>query len=58
MKAKKKPIEEIALDKLGIDLTTNLEVIKTEEPIKRKGGAKVKTVDELIEKLTKEAKLF
>lgn len=58
MKAKKKPIETIDLEKLGIELGSNLEILKTEEPEKRQGGVKVGSVDELIEKLKNEAKVI
>lgn len=58
MKAKKKPIETIKLDSLGIDFKSKLEVLKVENPVTRKGGVKVQSVDELIDKLRNEAKLF
>jgi len=58
MKAKKKPIETIDFETLGIDTKTGLEVIHTEEPIKRGGGVMVADVDELIEKLKNEAKII
>jgi predicted nucleic acid-binding protein len=32
--------------------------LETYEPVKRKGGVKVKDIDELIEKLQKEAKVI
>src|SRR5438445_8060701 len=55
MKAKKKPIEVLAPDALGVDVTPRLRVLKVEEPPKRKAGIKVKTVAELIDKLKHEA---
>ena len=55
MKAKKKPIEVLAPDALGVDVTPHLEVLKTSEPPGRKGGVKVKDVAELISKLKTEA---
>ncbi|EAR95771.1 electron transfer flavoprotein subunit beta (macronuclear) [Tetrahymena thermophila SB210] len=58
MKAKKKPLEELQLNSLGIDLNTGLEVIKTEAPQQRKGGQVLSSVDELVNKLRNEAKLF
>ena len=51
MKAKKKPIETLEPDALGVDVTPRLKVLKVEEPPKRKGGIKVKTVAELVDKL-------
>ena len=58
MKAKKKPLEEIALASLGIDATSRTRVLKLERPAGRKAGARVKSVDELIAKLRDEAKIL
>jgi len=55
MKAKKKPIEVLAPDALGVDIAPRLKVLKVEEPPKRKSGIKVKTVAELVDKLRNEA---
>src|SRR5246127_5260992 len=55
MKAKKKPIEVLAPDALGVDVAPRLKVLKVEEPPKRKAGIKVKTVAELVDKLKNEA---
>ena len=55
MKAKKKPIEVLTPDKLGVDVAPRLKVLKVEEPPKRKGGVKLKTVAELVDKLRNEA---
>ena len=55
MKAKKKPIEILAPDALGVDIAPRLKVLKVEEPPKRKSGIKVKTVAELVDKLKNEA---
>jgi electron transfer flavoprotein beta subunit len=55
MKAKKKPIEVLTADALGVDIAPRLKVLKVEEPPKRKGGIKVKTVAELVDKLRNEA---
>ncbi|KAJ3522729.1 hypothetical protein NM688_g8834 [Phlebia brevispora] len=51
MKAKKKPIEKLTADALGIDLTPRLETLEVSEPPKRVGGTKVENVDELVAKL-------
>ena len=56
MKAKKKPIEEIKPETLGIDLTPRLKTLKVTEPPKRKGGIIVPDVATLVEKLRNEAK--
>jgi len=55
MKAKKKPIEVLAPDALGVDIAPRLKTLKVEEPPKRKSGIKVKTVAELVDKLKNEA---
>jgi len=51
MKAKKKPMEKLSAEDLGVDLAPRLETLKVTEPPKRVGGGKVKTVDELLVKL-------
>jgi len=58
MKAKKKPIEQIVVKDLGVDVTNRIQQLKVEEPPKRKGGIKVKSVAELISKLKNEAKVI
>jgi electron transfer flavoprotein beta subunit len=58
MKARKKPIETIAPAALGVDVTPRLTVLKVEEPGKRKAGAKVGSVAELVAKLRSEAKVI
>lgn len=57
MKAKKKKIEEIAADSLGVDLTPKVRVLKYEEPPARLAGVTVADVDELVNKLKNEAKV-
>jgi len=42
MKAKKKPIEKLSADALGVDLKPRLETLKVTEPAKRMGGVKVR----------------
>lgn len=58
LKAKKKPLEEIKLDSMGLDVTPRLKVEKVEAPTERAGGVIVKDVDELLAKLRDEAKLL
>ena len=58
MKAKKKPIEEINVSDLGIDITPRVQQLKVEEPPKRKAGIKVANVAELVQKLKNEAKVI
>jgi electron transfer flavoprotein beta subunit len=55
MKAKKKPLEELTPDALGIDVAPRLKVLKTIEPSGRKAGVKVGSVGELVQKLKVEA---
>ena len=55
MKAKKKPIDEKSPADYGVDAAPRLKVLKVSEPPKRKGGTKVKTVQELVDKLKNEA---
>ena len=58
MKARKKPLEEIALADLGVNAVTRTHVLRLEPPPKRKAGVRVKTVDELVDKLRNEAKVL
>ena len=58
MKAKKKPVEEVAAASLGVDLAPRVVVKRLAEPPKRKGGVKVADVAELYEKLKNEAKVL
>jgi len=41
---------------VGVDVAPRLRTLKVQEPPKRKGGAVVKSVDELVAKLKNEAK--
>jgi|TARA_B100000768_G_scaffold133746_1_gene124534 electron transfer flavoprotein beta subunit len=58
MKAKKKPINEIKVDDLKIDIKQRLDILKVEEPSKRQSGIMVKTIEELVDKLKNEAKVI
>lgn len=55
MKAKKKPLDQKTPEDFGVDIAPRLSVVSTREPEGRKGGIKVSSVDELIEKLKTEA---
>ncbi|MGT2481935.1 electron transfer flavoprotein subunit beta/FixA family protein [Methylobacterium oryzae CBMB20] len=55
MKAKKKPLEELAPEALGVDVTPRLTVLKTAEPPGRSAGVKVASAAELVQKLKVEA---
>jgi electron transfer flavoprotein beta subunit len=58
MKAKKKPLETIKPDALGVDVTSRLTTLKVVEPPKRQGGGKVIDVAQLVDKLRNEAKVI
>ncbi|MBE0418775.1 MULTISPECIES: electron transfer flavoprotein subunit beta/FixA family protein [Pseudoalteromonas] len=58
MKAKRKPLEVIAADTLGVDLTARMQLISVEEPAKRTAGIIVEDVAQLVEKLKTEAKVI
>ncbi|KAL3898013.1 MAG: hypothetical protein SGCHY_003022 [Lobulomycetales sp.] len=55
MKAKKKPYVKMTPEELEVSLESRLKVLKMEEPPARKGGFKVESVQELVEKLKTEA---
>jgi electron transfer flavoprotein beta subunit len=58
MKAKKKPIETLTPEALGVDAAPRLVTLKVAEPPKRLAGVKVKDVGELVDKLKNEAKVI
>jgi electron transfer flavoprotein beta subunit len=58
MKARKKPLEETALADLGVTVASRTRVLKLEPPARRKAGVRVKTSDELLDKLQHEAKVI
>lgn len=58
MKAKKKPLEVIKPDALGVDMAPRLTTLKVQEPPKRGAGVKVADVKELVAKLKNEAKII
>jgi electron transfer flavoprotein beta subunit len=58
MKAKKKPLDVVTPDELGVDLTPTIEVLSVEPPAEREAGIKVESVDELVDKLKNEAKVI
>ena len=58
MKAKKKPIETVAPEDLGVDVAPRLKTVKVVEPPKRQAGVVVGSVGELVEKLKNEAKVI
>jgi electron transfer flavoprotein beta subunit len=58
MKAKKKPLETVTPDALGVDASPRLKTLKVTEPAKRRGGGRVADVKELVAKLRNEAKVL
>lgn len=58
MKAKKKTIDTLTPDELGVDVSSGLKVLSVEPPPGRSAGIKVESVDELINKLKTEAKVI
>jgi electron transfer flavoprotein beta subunit len=58
MKAKKKPLETLTPEALGVDVAPRLKTLKVQEPPKRSAGKLVKSVQELVEKLRSEAKVI
>ncbi|HGY2297670.1 TPA: electron transfer flavoprotein subunit beta/FixA family protein [Pseudomonas putida] len=58
MKAKKKPLETVTPDALGVSLASTNKTLKVEAPAARSAGIKVKSVAELVEKLKNEAKVI
>ncbi|HEY9191376.1 MAG TPA: electron transfer flavoprotein subunit beta/FixA family protein [Methyloversatilis sp.] len=58
MKAKKKPLDTLTPDELGVDVAPRLTTLRVVEPAKRQAGVKVADVTELVGKLRNEAKVL
>ena len=58
MKAKKKPLETLKPEDLGVDVTPRLKTLTVSEPPKRAAGVKVADVTALVGKLKAEAKVL
>ena len=58
MKAKKKPLETVTPEALGVDVTPRLKTLKVTEPAKRQAGIKVPDVAALVDKLKTEARVI
>ena len=58
MKAKRKPIDEINLEELGLNIEQKVKTVKVESPSEREEGIKVDSVDALLDKLRNEAKVI
>ena len=58
MKAKKKPLDTLTADELGVDISPRVTLVKVSPPPQRQAGIKVESVDELVDKLKNEAKVI
>ena len=58
MKAKRKPIDELTPEELGVDAAPRLRVLKVEDPPKRQAGVVVGDAAELVDKLHGEARVI
>ncbi|MFQ5660219.1 MAG: electron transfer flavoprotein subunit beta/FixA family protein [Gammaproteobacteria bacterium] len=58
MKAKKKPLDILTPEQLGIDVTPRLKTLKVEAPAGRAAGILVSDVEELMDKLKNEARVI
>ena len=58
MKAKRKPMDKIELDSLGLDTANRMTTLQVEAPEGRAAGVIVNSVSELVEKLRNEAKVI
>ncbi|NTV88384.1 MAG: electron transfer flavoprotein subunit beta/FixA family protein, partial [Burkholderiaceae bacterium] len=58
MKAKKKPLDTLTPEALGVDVAPRLKTLKVSEPAKRGAGIKVPDVATLVDKLKNEAKVI
>jgi electron transfer flavoprotein beta subunit len=58
MKAKKKPVDAVTPEQLGVTLKQHLSMVSVTEPPPRKAGVKVASVAELVSKLKNEAKVL
>jgi len=58
MKAKKKPLENLKPDALGVDVAPRIATLKVTDPPKRKAGIKVPDAAALVDKLRNDAKVI
>jgi electron transfer flavoprotein beta subunit len=58
MKAKKKQLDVMSPEELGVDMTPTVEVLSVEPPPEREAGIKVESIEELVDKLKNEAKVI
>ncbi len=58
MKAKRKPLDLLTPEELGVEISNKLNLLKVEPPQERSAGIKVGSVEELVDKLRNEAKVI
>lgn len=58
MKAKKKPMDVLTPEELGVDISNSLTTLKVEPPAERSAGIIVESVEQLVDKLKNEAKVI
>lgn len=58
MKAKKKPLDTLSIDELGVDVQPRVTLLSVEPPAQRQAGIVVDSVDALVDKLKNEAKVI
>jgi len=58
MKAKRKPLDVIDAEEMGLDIAPRLVTLKVTEPPQRQAGVKLGSVSELVDKLRNEAKVI
>ena len=58
MKAKKKPIDSVSPEDLGVQIVYKIKTLSVAPPDERSAGVKVESVSELVEKLRNEAKVI
>ena len=58
MKAKKKQLDVMSPEELGVDMSPTVEVLSVEPPAEREAGIKVESIEELVDKLKNEAKVI
>jgi len=58
MKAKKKALDTVTPEDLGVDTGSTLQIVEVEAPATRSAGIRVADVDELVDKLKNEARVI
>lgn len=58
MRAKNKPMDLVELESLNLQLPDHISVLSVCPPLQRVGGIKIKSINELVEKLRSEAKVL